>query len=199
MSSSSLLSYRNRSSPSNFSTQFEALYTAIKSPLSLLFSKVWNFSLESLSSFGKFLRLGAILQLLLVFSQTSIYLYFYVVTKSLPHILTLIESMMLSICWSSLHPNIWKPFLYFSAADMYLLWFYWYVSLVTNYLSSILLNIFQHIFCLSINFLSNTFLNIYFVYLFIFNRLLSSLSHSSTAYLQYITLFEIKLHFPKFT
>ena len=32
----------------------------LKSPLSLLFSRVWNFSLEILSSYGKSFRLGAI-------------------------------------------------------------------------------------------------------------------------------------------
>ena len=42
------------------SRSFEALYTAIKSPFSLLFSRVESFSLENLSSYGKSLRHGAI-------------------------------------------------------------------------------------------------------------------------------------------
>ena len=42
-----LSSHTNRSSLLIFSRPFDALYTAIKSPLSLLFSRVDSFSLES--------------------------------------------------------------------------------------------------------------------------------------------------------
>ena len=50
----------NKQIISILSRSFDVLYNAIKSPLSLLFSRVGSVSLESLYSYSKYLRLGAI-------------------------------------------------------------------------------------------------------------------------------------------
>ena len=60
VSSCSVVPHKQITSINFFPDLFEALYTYIRTPISLLFSRVGSFSLESLSSLSKFLRLGTI-------------------------------------------------------------------------------------------------------------------------------------------
>ena len=90
---------------------FFSLYTAVKSPLPLLFLCIGIISLEILSSYGKLLWFGSdFCSCSLYFTNLYIYIFFYGRINNVINFLTISSSRYLKAI-----------ILYFSAVDLYIL------------------------------------------------------------------------------